>query len=67
MISELDIWRAAQQVINRHGADALSVAAQCADELFMEDDLEGAAAWRRILHAVAELQRAGPRKDEAVH
>ena len=67
MISELDIWRAAQQVINRHGADALSVAAQCADELFMEDDLEGAVAWRRILHAVGELQRAGPRKDEAVH
>ena len=33
------------------------VAAQRTDELFNEGDLDGAAAWRRILHAVDELQR----------
>jgi hypothetical protein len=42
------------------GADAPIVAAQRADELFNENDLDGAAVWRRILHAVEELQRVTP-------
>jgi hypothetical protein len=45
MISDPDIWRAAQLIVNRHGADAPIVAAQRADELFNEGDLDGAAVW----------------------
>jgi hypothetical protein len=33
MISDPDIWRAAQLIVKRHGADAPIVAAQRADEL----------------------------------
>ena len=42
MIPDLDILRAAQLLVKRHGADARIVAAQRADELFNEGHL-GAA------------------------
>ena len=67
MISDPDIWRAAQLIVKRHSADALIVAAQRADELFNEGDLDGAAVWRRILHAVEELQRVKPNAGEKVN
>jgi len=41
--SDPDIWRVAQLIAKRHGTDARIVAAQCADELFNEGDLDGAA------------------------
>jgi hypothetical protein len=43
VISDPDIWRAAQLIVKRHGADAPIVTAQRADELFNEGDLDGAA------------------------
>jgi hypothetical protein len=67
LISDPDIWRAAQLMIKRHGEDAAIAAAQRADELFNENDFDGAAVWRRILHAVEELQRATPRVGERVN
>jgi hypothetical protein len=67
MISDPDIWRAAQLIVKRHGADAAIVAAQRADELFNEGDLDGAAIWKRILHAVEELQRVKPKVGERVN
>jgi hypothetical protein len=42
-------------------------AAQRADELFAEGDLDGAAVWRRILHAVEELQQTKPKVGEQVN
>jgi hypothetical protein len=67
MISDPDIWRAAQLIVKRHGADARIVAAQRADELFQEGDLDGAAIWKRILHAVEELQRVTLKVGERVN
>jgi hypothetical protein len=49
MISDPDISRAAQLIVKRRGADARIVAAQRADELFNEGDLDGTAVWKRIL------------------
>ena len=43
MINDLDIWRAANLLIKRHGDDAGIVAAQHADELLNHRDLEGSA------------------------
>jgi hypothetical protein len=51
LISDADIWRAAQFIIKRHGEDAPLAAARRADELFEQGDLGGAAVWKRILHA----------------
>jgi hypothetical protein len=66
-ISDPDIWRAAQLMVKRHGVDAPIVAAKRADELFEEGDLDGAAVWKRILHAVEELQQVRPRLSERVN
>jgi hypothetical protein len=38
-----------------------------ADELFDEGDLDGAAVWKRILHAVEELRRVRPKVGERVN
>jgi hypothetical protein len=66
-ISDPDICRAAQLLIKRHGQDAPLAVAQRADELLNENDLDGAAAWKRILHAVEELQRVKPKVGEKVN
>ena len=55
MTSELDIWRSAKLLVDQHGADAPIRAAQHADELLADGDIEGRAAWLRILAAVKEL------------
>jgi len=67
MLSEPEIWRAAQGVINRYGAQAPAVAAKCAHRLFMDNDLDGAAAWRRVLRAIEELQRMRPKVGERLN
>ncbi len=38
-----------------------------ADALLEGGDLDGYAAWKRILRAVEELQGPGPKPGEAVH
>src|ERR1700751_4762268 len=48
MISELDIWRAANLLIRRYGADAELEAARLADMMLDRGDLEGQQVWRRI-------------------
>ena len=66
MIDDPDIFRAAKLLIDKHGDDAAIRAAQRADELADEGDMDGAAVWRRILEAIDELTR-GRREGEAVN
>jgi len=66
VLSDPNIWRAAQLPIKRHGEDTEISAAQRADELFNENDFDGAAVWERI-QAVEELQRVTPRVGERVN
>ncbi len=49
MITALDIDRSAKLLIDRHGDEAPIHAAMRADELLDKGDLDGAAAWRRIV------------------
>lgn len=67
MIPDLDLWRAAQLLVKRHGEDAAIVTAQRADELVREGDLEGAAVWRSILRVLEELLRVKPNVGEKVN
>ena len=60
MISEIDIWRAASLMLKRYGEKALEESAERADELFAEQDLDGAAVWRRIIDAVGQLANTTP-------
>lgn len=59
MISEIDIWRAAQ-VIRNHGKKAAKEAIARADALAESGDQEGAAVWRRIAAAIEQLQNMTP-------
>jgi hypothetical protein len=54
---ELDIWRSAKLLVDRHGEDAPIHAAMRADELMGAGDMDGRAVWLRIKAAVEEMLR----------
>ena len=66
-ISDLDLWRAANLMIERHGDDTALVAAQRADELLAAGDIEGQLVWKRIIAAINELQRTQLAVNERRH
>jgi hypothetical protein len=57
MIDDPDTFRAAKLLIDQHGEDAAIPAAQRADELLDEGDMDGASDWCRIIEAAGELRR----------
>ncbi len=67
MISDLDIWRAAQVMVKRYGDDAAIEAAKRADEFLDQGIIDGERVWTRIMTAIEELQRERPREGEATH
>ncbi len=67
MLSDLEIWRAAQATIDQYGDGAGLYAAQRADELLAEGDMEGRAVWHRIERAIDDLRRTAPGDGEGVH
>jgi hypothetical protein len=56
MVSELDIWRAANLLVGRHGAAAASEATRWAGRMLDRGDCEGWQVWARIRRAVEDLQ-----------
>ncbi len=66
-MDDLDIYRAAQATIQEYGDGAALHAAQRADELMAEGDMEGRAVWHRIERAIDELQRTAAGDGEGVH
>ena len=56
MISDPDIWRAANLLIQQYGADAEIFAALRVDEFSEQVDVDGCALWLRIKRAIVELQ-----------
>ncbi len=67
MISDLDLWRAAQVMVKRYGKDAATEATMRADEFLDQGNLVGKRLWMRIMQAIEELQRERPRGGEKVH
>jgi hypothetical protein len=58
MVSDLDIWRAANLLIRRHGTDA-QLEAACLQHLMVDrGDDEGRLVWVRIRRAIEALQAA---------
>ncbi len=62
---DIDIWRAAKLLIDRHGDAATVEAMNRADALAARGDVEDEAVGLRILEAVKELQSTVP--SGAVH
>ena len=67
MITDLEIYRAANQLVKRYGADAEFEAAKQADAMLEAGDIEGQGVWQRILAAVDELQRQKRSEGEPLH
>jgi triphosphoribosyl-dephospho-CoA synthetase len=67
MTDDLDIWRAAQLLVKRHGPEAAIQAAMRADELLAEGDIDGQRIWLRIVKAIEELQRPKPEPGETIN
>jgi hypothetical protein len=59
MVSDLDIWRAANLLIRKHGADAELEAARLQDLMLDRGDDEGGVVWAQIRRAI-EVMRAPP-------
>jgi hypothetical protein len=57
MISNRDIYTAANIMTTRYGEDAATQAAMRADE-FGVDDIDGQLHWLKILKAIEQLQRS---------
>ena len=67
LISDLNLWRAANVMIKRYGDGAATEAAMRADEFLDQGIIDGQRLWMRIMHAIEELQRERPGDGEAVH
>jgi len=67
LTSDIDIYRSAKLLIDRHGADAVIHAAMQADEMLEDGDLDGQAVWMRILTAIDELLSRERPKDATVN
>jgi hypothetical protein len=60
ILSELDVWRSAQILVQAHGENAPLEAAQRADRALEDGFLDVVAVWKRILGACQELLRSQP-------
>ena len=55
MITDLEIYRAANQLVKRYGEDAEFEAAMRADAMIERGDPEGLAVWKRVIRAIELL------------
>jgi hypothetical protein len=60
MIPEIDIWRAAQLMLNRYGGKTLEESVTRTDEFAAAGDHDGELTWRRITNAVGQLANNTP-------
>jgi hypothetical protein len=67
VMTELDIWRSANILLKRYGAEAVFIATKRADALLDQGDVQGASAWVRIAKAITDLERRTPNVGEKVH
>ena len=61
-VSEIEIYRAANLLIQRHGRDAAVEAGRLLDLMLDRGDMEGRQVWLRIRRAIVQLQavQTGP-------
>ncbi len=64
---DIDIYRAANELIEQHGEAADIEAAMRADERLAAGDMDGEAVWLRIVKAIEELLAKERPEGEKVH
>ena len=66
-MTELDVWRSANILVKRYGAEAVFIATKRADALLDQGDMQGCSAWVRIAKAITDLERPTPSGSDKVH
>ena len=59
MTNDLDIWRSAHLLVNRHGDQAEFVAAGRIDDMIARGGAAGEMTWKRIRDAIRQLRAPG--------
>ncbi len=67
MTSDLDVYRTAKLLVDKHGHEAPIHAAMNADAMLERDDMDGRAVWLRVVRAAEELLDTKPRGSERIH
>ena len=68
MPDDLDIYRSAKLLIDKHGDDAPIFSAQQADACLEKGDLDGKAVWMGVIRALKELlNQQPPSSDTPLH
>ncbi len=67
MISDLDIYRTAKLLVDKHGAEAPIHAAMKADAMLDKGDMDGKAVWLRVVKAIEELLATERDENTPVH
>jgi hypothetical protein len=57
---EVDVWRAADLMIETHGDQAEKQAALKTEQLLEKGDMAGVVAWKNIMGAIIVLRAATP-------
>jgi hypothetical protein len=66
-LGEIDIWRTAKILLDAHGENAWLEAAQRADGALEDGNPEGVTVWKRVLHAIRQLQQSERQPNEAIN
>lgn len=67
MTSEIDIYRAANELIRQHGDEAPIHAAMRADALADAGDLDGYAVWKQIMKAIEVILSGAVTSIQRIH
>ena len=67
LMNEADVWRAAKEMIQQYGAEALERARARAEKLREYGIEDGYDEWTRIANAIAELERKTPGSGEKLN
>ncbi len=66
-MDDIDIYRSAKLLIDKHGDEAAIIAIKRATEMLDAGDVDGYAVWKRIVDAIKDMQRETPRPGEQRH
>lgn len=65
-VADVDVWRAAKQIIELYPNDPEMAAAQRADSAYEQGDMLNFDLWTRITKAVTELERVRPTRGQPI-
>ena len=66
-MDDIDIFRSAKLLIDKHGHDAQLRAIKRATKLLDAGSVDGYAVWKRIVEAIKDTERETPRPGEQRH